>query len=541
MPTVLERAKNTKARTLLIFGLVIVIVIGIVIYLFTGGKGSSANQASAPAKIPTITAIPGGVTSERYQQLQEEENKRRAALAQKTGTSEVATIVGNRGKNQSASESFGIEDLLKKECKCPAVAGGCDPAKVAELYDKLKANLSTASTILRENPCLIKNLCSQNQDLAVAAMEKDLEAAKMLLDACPELAEPFAAKNPELFKKLMLDNPELARKLAAINPGLFKKLMLADPAFARALAKSNPELVKSLMANDPAFARALRAAVPGIDNIVSPPSAVAAVVPAQLSADQKNRLQALEQAMENQAKSAYDAWNTFNPQQFVQGDWAKKQEKMAEEKAKVVLAEQTAGGPGGAAIKGVLFKAGTVLYAALDTTVSSDEPSPILATVIEGPYRGSKLLGSFTASPQPGGLPAEKVIINFTTMNIPDRPASIPIQAVAIDPDTARTALATDVNNHYLLRYGTIFASAFLVGYAKVLTSMGTVQTSSANGLQTTTQSAQLSNRQQIFAALGQVGQKLGQSWEAYSTIPPTITVDSGTGVGILFLSDVSG
>lgn len=564
MPKLSERMQNTKSRTFLILGLVILAVIGVIIYFFVGGSSSSSGaQQTTAVAIPQISSIPGGATSERYQKFQEQENKRRAETAAKTGTSEVATIIGTRGTGTTGSESFGIDDLLKKECKCPVVPGACAPDLATKLMAQLDADPTKGLQILRDNPCLIKTLCAQNHPLAIKIMEKSVDVAKMMLNDCPDLAAEFAEKDPAMFKKLMLDNPELARKLAAANPELFKKLMLSDPAFARALAKSNPELVQSLMAGDPAFAAALRKAVPGIDKILAdalaaqnpelakrleaaaaaPVAAVTAQAAAQSAQDRKNQLQALVSAMEGQSKSIYQAWNEFNPQVFVQGDWVKRleEEEKARLKEKTVVVKEGGGG-GVLALKGgATIKAGTVYYAVLDTSISSDEPSPILATIVEGPYKGSKLVGAFTAAPQPGGLPAEKLIVNFTTMNIPEAPASISINAVAIDPDTARTALATDVDHHYLLRYGTIFASAFLVGYAKVLTSQGSVQTTSANGLSTTTTSATLNNRQQILAALGQVGQQLGQSWKAYSTIPPTVTVDQGTGVGILFLSDVSG
>jgi type IV secretory pathway VirB10-like protein len=123
---------------------------------------------------------------------------------------------------------------------------------------------------------------------------------------------------------------------------------------------------------------------------------------------------------------------------------------------------------------------------------------------------------------------------------LPNQPKSISITGIALDPDTARTALASDVDHHYLLRYGTLFASAFLQGYAKVITSMGTTQTTAANGLATTTVTPQLSTRQQIFAALGQVGQNFGQAFAGYFNLPNTITVDSGTSIGLLILTDVT-
>lgn len=704
---ILERLQNTKARTFLVFGLVIFLIISVIIYFFVRRSTPLGTEASATERIPNITAIPGGVTSERYQQLQEEENRRRAEAAKEAGTSEVATIVGSRSKDAlSSKESFGIEDLLKKECRCPptiAAAGTVpelDAARAAALIAEIEANPDRALALLRQNPGLGKALCTQKPELAMQVMEKDIEAAKIILNECPELAKAFAEKNPALFKKLMLENPELAKKLAAANPELFKKLMLEDPEFARQMSKTNPELlkdllkndpdfadkfgaqhpdiikdlmkndpafaktimknnpalvkklmledpefarilaqnnpddvkdlmindpefarklaetnptlVKELMKNDPAFARlmaeqnpdmvkklmlddpefakimarndpdmvnklmqddpvfakALRDKNPGIDNLLQratpTPTPVAVTDQAKLLAAeealkkqreaqaaeqlqlklteaQQKQLQEIMNNMEGQAKSMFQAWNEFNPQQFVQGEWASKEKEVVKEGVTMV-----SDGRGGMVEvergpKPAMFKAGTIIFAVLDTTISSDEPGPILATIVEGKYRGSKLVGTFTAAPQPGGLPAEKVILNFNIMNIPSAPNSISIQAVAIDPDTARTALATDVDHHYLLRYGTIFASSFLVGYSKVLTQQGTVQTTSANGLSTTTTAAQLNPREKVMAALGEVGKKLGESWKKYADIPPTITVESGTGLGILFLADVTG
>jgi len=120
-----------------------------------------------------------------------------------------------------------------------------------------------------------------------------------------------------------------------------------------------------------------------------------------------------------------------------------------------------------------------------------------------------------------------------------DAPKSISVKAIAIDPDTARTALASDVDHHYLLRYGTMFASSFMSGYAKIIASQGTVQTATTTG-STTTTTPTLSPRQEIYAALGTVGTRFGDATSSYFTTPNTITVNAGTGFGLLILSDVA-
>jgi hypothetical protein len=42
-------------------------------------------------------------------------------------------------------------------------------------------------------------------------------------------------------------------------------------------------------------------------------------------------------------------------------------------------------------------------------------------------------------------------------------------------------------------------------------------------------------------AALGEVGKKWGEAISGYFNRPNTVTVDSGTGIGLLFLADVQG
>ena len=44
--------------------------------------------------------------------------------------------------------------------------------------------------------------------------------------------------------------------------------------------------------------------------------------------------------------------------------------------------------------------AGSVVFAVLDTGINSDDSSPIMATIIEGQLKGSKLLGSFKRNGQ---------------------------------------------------------------------------------------------------------------------------------------------
>jgi intracellular multiplication protein IcmE len=188
-----------------------------------------------------------------------------------------------------------------------------------------------------------------------------------------------------------------------------------------------------------------------------------------------------------------------------------------------------AGGRGKAAI----IKTGDVFFGVLDTTVNSDEPSPILATIVSGRFKGARLIGSFNL-PSNG----DKVVISFNTMSIPGAAKTTPISAFAIDANTARTALASHANHHYLLRYGSLFAAAFLQGIGYAFASANTIVAVGPGGIvQSNFNRSMLDN---AIIGLTAVGNAWGQVAMQQFNIPPTVEVCAGTGIGVLFTQDVT-
>jgi len=182
----------------------------------------------------------------------------------------------------------------------------------------------------------------------------------------------------------------------------------------------------------------------------------------------------------------------------------------------------------------VLIKAGSINFAVVDTALNSDEAGPILATLVSGPFKGAKLLGAFTLARE-----SKKVIISFNNLSAKNFDRSVSVNAVAIDPDTARTALATSVNSHYLLRWGSLFASTFVDGYARAVSESGTsVTTTSATG-QVEVNRQPLDGKQQFYQGVGEIGRAWAEIAKKNFEKPPTVKVAQGTGVGILFLGDV--
>lgn len=251
------------------------------------------------------------------------------------------------------------------------------------------------------------------------------------------------------------------------------------------------------------------------------------------------KMQELMAAMEAQKTAVMQTWNDIPQQAMVAGEWATKKEKDA-----AAGGGSAAGGTMGSAgtaanqeAPKIILKAGTILFAVLDTAVNSDEDGPIMATIVSGSLKGSKLMGKMQVKTE-----AEKVALNFTAINMPGETNSMGISAVAIDPDTARTALASDVDHHYLMRWGSLFASSFVQGYASAVANAGQTSTTNqgAAGSTTTTTSPPLTGRQQLFEGLGAIGTKWSEVVAKNFDRPITMTIDQGTGIGVLITADLT-
>jgi intracellular multiplication protein IcmE len=202
-------------------------------------------------------------------------------------------------------------------------------------------------------------------------------------------------------------------------------------------------------------------------------------------------------------------------------------------------ATQVAASPAGTLTNpnSIFIKTGDILFAVLETSVNTDEPGPILATIVSGKLKGSKLIGSFTLPSN-----ADQMVVTFNTLSMPGADTTMSINAYAIDPNTARTALASRVNHHYLMRYGSLFASTFLEGFSSAIQSADTTITIGGTGGTTDTTVQNGINRSMLENALiglGEVGKAWSETAEKLMNKPTTVELFSGTGMGILFTQDV--
>ncbi len=192
-------------------------------------------------------------------------------------------------------------------------------------------------------------------------------------------------------------------------------------------------------------------------------------------------------------------------------------------------------GGGNVTSTSVAVKAGTIFFAVLEVTLNSDQANtPVFATIVSGKLKGAKLLGTFSRQ-------NDKLVVKFQTMTMDSKPSSIGINAYAIDAETAQNALASNVDNHYLLRYGSLFAASFLQGFGNAWSNVQT-STTDSNGLINvyTAPPVRATTKVAIFQGLGQVGTNLAQQVGQVFNTPPTVTLNAGAGIGILFMSDLS-
>jgi intracellular multiplication protein IcmE len=240
----------------------------------------------------------------------------------------------------------------------------------------------------------------------------------------------------------------------------------------------------------------------------------------QLSAQKAEQLkQQMQAAMSTQAAQLFAAW-TSPLQQYVAG--MPPESNLAATGRGGLNNNTDLDSPSAPAA----VKAGSIMYAVLLTAVNTDEPGPVLAKIVEGKFKGARLIGTLSNQGQ-------RVLLSFNTMTLPNVSQSIPINTVAIDSNTARTALSSRTDNHYWLRYGTLFASAFIQGYGQSFLTYGNSLFNFNN------KPIDYSPTQRMYIGLGQVGTQYASALGRVFNTPPTVHVYSGTPIGILFVADL--
>ena len=551
---------NTKTRTLVIV-VGTILVGGIVIALFSGSRGASKNKIpeSRTVAVPSdVKSTPGADISQKHRELLEEANKAGAAKAAKAGGTFLPTITGNGGYFQDNNIQSEVTDGFNINSKCTASAvsklrkegkdtltiikdlkeTGCSADEIARLFNAA----DIAAALLASEDCAVPGkICDVE---AVKKMKADHMSInditlKMVKAGCEPTAIAKAEKAAgyslneiaSSMRAAKIDASAAATALmnagfskAAIIPALsaagYTPLEIANASSAMdKLSPDNAEVERKLRDDDTtrreaALREAQQLAVYG--------------------QQRKDVITQMVAAMDSKANEAISGWSKLPAQAFVAGAWSEENSKLqskdyieANNKPQTNINEPN-----------VLLRAGTILFAVLETAVNSDEPGPILATIVSDALKGAKLIGSMKANYDAG-----QISLTFETLSMPGAPSSMRISAVAIDPDTARTALATDVDNHYIWRWGSLLASSFVTGYSSALATAGQTSTSSPSLLggttTTTTNPATVSNKAAIYQGLATTGSKFSSVAANEFNKKPTITIDQGTSIGVFLTADL--
>lgn len=253
----------------------------------------------------------------------------------------------------------------------------------------------------------------------------------------------------------------------------------------------------------------------------------------QQIATQNQQMQAL---LGRQAGLLARNWQVM-PQQYVAG-----KPQYFPDRQKFMLSERDSKDKQNPSAPKIYYKAGDILFGVILTSVNSDEPSPVLARIISGPLANSKIIGNInpTTIPIKGTDPkvSKALVLQFNLMNIPESRSSISINAIGIDPQTARTGLATSVDNHYFLRYGSFFAANFLAGLGGAISMQSQTKVVTGTGSTDIGRTGSFSAGEEALIGLGKTAEALATQLN-FLEVPPTIKVASGTAVGILLLNDI--
>lgn len=194
----------------------------------------------------------------------------------------------------------------------------------------------------------------------------------------------------------------------------------------------------------------------------------------------------------------------------------------------------TGGASGGAstavATPNTILPAATIEYGQLMIEANTDAPGPVLAMVVSGKLAGARLLGSFQKTD-------EYLTLNFNQA-VTKSGKSIPIQAIALDPDSTLPGMVTEIDRKYFQRYILPAAADFISGVGEAIAEVqvdvnqtDTSTTTSADDPDFDEAVAQ--GISDAFDGIADAVKDAGRSTQ------PMLRIAAGTPIGILFTQEV--
>lgn len=123
-----------------------------------------------------------------------------------------------------------------------------------------------------------------------------------------------------------------------------------------------------------------------------------------------------------------------------------------------------------ATAKTLVMRAGESIYANINMSINTDEPSIVMANILGGKLSGGMIFGKAVLNSN------DTVTITFDKISLPEKQQTS-FSGVAIDPRTGRSSLTGTVNKKIFTRYVLPITSTIAGSYAQLLAKQSTQQT----------------------------------------------------------------
>ena len=177
-----------------------------------------------------------------------------------------------------------------------------------------------------------------------------------------------------------------------------------------------------------------------------------------------------------------------------------------------------------------IIRAGRQYMARATTAANSDIGGEVIVEILNGPLREHRMIGGFDKK-------EDWLRVDFKSLVGKSDPR--PVKAIGLDLETSLNAVAGDVDNHTLYRYGWWGVGAAMKAVGKAAqsnTNTETVYVGDSVVQNTTRDSAR-----ELKMLIGSLGESMGDVFTSRINRPSTISLKVNDQMGIVFMTDVCG
>ncbi|MCA1795873.1 MAG: DotG/IcmE/VirB10 family protein [Desulfobacteraceae bacterium] len=174
-------------------------------------------------------------------------------------------------------------------------------------------------------------------------------------------------------------------------------------------------------------------------------------------------------------------------------------------------------------------KPGDVFYSVTRETLNSDAPGTKMTTaeILSGKLKGYRVVGSFVRE-------NKFLVVRYSKIVSPDDTV-YDIEGFAVDPTTKSAGVRSNVDHHYLSRWGGLVAASFLQGFGEAVANSG-VSANNSWGDAIVTTTPDYNAEDQAWIAAGKVGEVMSSKASKNFDRDPTVTLNEGLPIGVLII-----